>query len=273
MFPDFSRTPHQILIGSELDLMREACTLARNVLDYIGKHVLPGQRASYLESTAREMILDSGGFPASLNYPGFPIFPIPKYGEMLIDDGHFPGSICVSPGDVVCHGIPSFDVVLEEGDLVGIDTAVWLNGFCGDVCATFPVGNVSEDVLKFLDVSRKSTEVGVIEVQAGKDTNDIGSAIQKYVEGEGYSVVREYCGHGVGRAFHTHPQIPHFHTGRHERMIAGMCFTIEPMINMGTSETALDSDNWTVRTADGSMSAQFEHTVLVTRDGCEVLTA
>ena len=196
--------------------------------------------------------------PSPLNYKGFP------------------KSVCTSVNDCVCHGIPG-PLVLKDGDIVNVDVTTYLpkeHGYHGDTSLTFYVGEPSEEAIHVVETARRCLELGIAEVKHGKRIGDIGAAIQEYAEGRGCSVVRDYVGHGVGREFHMPPQIPHFgRRGKDKRMKAGMVFTIEPMINVGGYQTEVMDDEWTVLTMDRSLSAQFEHTILVTREGCEVLTA
>ncbi|MFO0739315.1 MAG: type I methionyl aminopeptidase, partial [Labilithrix sp.] len=193
--------------------------------------------------------------PAPLNYRGFP------------------KSVCTSINDVVCHGIPDGQK-LKNGDIINVDITTFYDGFHGDTSATFYIGTPSAEARKVVEVARRSLELGIAEVKEGARIGDIGAAIQEYVESQGCSVVRDFVGHGIGRKFHEDPQVKHYgKRGSGERMKAGMIFTIEPMVNIGSWEVVIDPvDKWTVTTADGSLSAQFEHTCLVTKTGVEVLT-
>jgi methionyl aminopeptidase len=195
------------------------------------------------------------GRPAPLNYKGFP------------------KSVCTSINDVVCHGIPD-RTRLQDGDIVNVDVTTILEGFHGDTSATFYVGTPSAEARHVTETARRSLDIGIAEVRDGARLGDIGEAIQQFVEGEGCSVVRDFVGHGIGRKFHEAPQVKHYgKRGQGERIKTGMIFTIEPMVNLGRYEVIVDpTDKWTVRTADGALSAQFEHTIVVTRTGCEVLT-
>jgi methionyl aminopeptidase len=195
-----------------------------------------------------------GAWPAPLNYHGFP------------------KSVCTSVNHVVCHGIPGKEV-LKNGDIINVDVTTIYEGFYGDTSATFFVGDVSDEARKVTEVSRKSLELAIAEVREGARLGDIGAAIQEYAEGEGCSVVRAFVGHGIGRQFHEPPQVSHVgKRGTGNRLKAGMVFTIEPMINLGSYEVEVLADKWTAVTIDGSLSAQFEHTIVVTKTGCEVLT-
>jgi methionyl aminopeptidase len=198
--------------------------------------------------------LRRGGYPAPLNYKGFP------------------KSVCTSVNEVVCHGIPGARVI-EKGDIINVDVTTIYNGFYGDTSATFYVGPPSSDAKHVTEVSRRSLELGIAQVREGARLGDIGAAIQEFAEAEGCSVVRAFVGHGIGRRFHEEPQVSHVGKyGQGMRLKAGMVFTIEPMINLGDYQVEILEDKWTAITADGSLSAQFEHTVVVTKSACEVLT-
>ncbi|MCK6551492.1 type I methionyl aminopeptidase [Myxococcota bacterium] len=241
----------------EIDIMREACRLAAKTLKLAGELVKPGISTEEINEFVHQHTLDNGGIPAPLNYHGFP------------------KSVCTSVNNVICHGIPSRREVLKEGDIINIDVTTILDGFHGDTSATFLVGNVSPEAKKLVEVTRQCLARGIAVVRPGGRIQDIGAAIQEYAESFGYGVVREYVGHGLGRGFHEPPQVPHYKArgGPNPRLRPGMTFTIEPMINLGSHETVLDpGDGWTVRTADGRLSAQFEHTLLVTEEGHDVLT-
>jgi len=250
-----SDLPIDIKGPAEIEAMREAGLLAAATLRMIGPFIKPGVTTGKLNQISHEYQLDHGAIPAPLNYRGFP------------------KSICTSINDVVCHGIPSNKETLREGDIVNIDVTPILGGFHGDTSATFFVGEVSAQARKVTAVSLKSLELGIAAVKPGGRIRDIGVVIEQYAHGEGCSIVEDYCGHGIGRIFHTSPQVAHYRSrGPNPRMRAGMTFTIEPMINSGTKHTRLMKDGWTVRTRDGGVSAQFEHTVLVTPEGVDVLT-
>jgi len=202
------------------------------------------------EDTARR-----GGRPSQLGYHGFP------------------ASVCVSRNQVVCHGVPSEKERLEPGDIVNVDVTTNLDGFHGDTSETFVVGDASPEALHVVDVARRCRDAGVATVRDGVRLGDIGAVIEELARREGCSVVRDFCGHGIGKSMHQAPQVPHVGpAGRGFRLKAGMAITIEPMINLGGPEVRILGDGWTVVTADGSLSAQFEHTVIVTRTGCEVTT-
>lgn len=244
------KTPEQI-VG-----IRKACQLATHVLNTLGKRLEIGMQTKVLDDMAAEMMAEAGAVSATYGY-----------------QNTFPAHICVSPNHGVCHCIPN-EYVVKDGDLISIDVALILDGYYGDTCQTFLVGNADPATKQFVDVCYHSMMRGIKQVYPGNRLSNIGYSIQKYVEKKGYSVVREYCGHGVGVHFHEDPQVEHF--GRKNRGITikeGMTFTIEPMINMGHCDIVVDKkDKWSVYSKDGSLSAQFEHTILVTKDGCEVLT-
>jgi methionyl aminopeptidase len=240
----------------DVDAIRAACQVTTDTLLAVAEILRPGITTEAINAFVHEDTLRRGGWPAPLNYHGFP------------------KSVCTSVNDCVCHGIPG-ERVLEPGDIVNIDVTTILNGFHGDTSATFYIGEPSPDAKHVTEVARRSLLVGIAQVRDGARLGDIGAAIQEFAEGEGCSVVREYVGHGIGRKFHEPPQVRHVRPQRGEdnpRLKAGMVFTIEPMINLGGFEVQLQADKWTVLTADGSLSAQFEHTLVVTKNGCEVLT-
>jgi methionyl aminopeptidase len=239
----------------EIQAMRTVCRLAAETLVAVGDHIRAGMTTQDIDRFVHEHTLAQGARPAPLHYKGFP------------------KSVCTSVNEVVCHGIPD-RYVLRNGDIVNVDVTHVYDGFHGDTSATFYIGTPSPDARHLVEVARRALDIGIAEVRDGARLGDIGGAIQEYVEGEGCSVVRDFVGHGIGRKFHDVPQVKHYgKRGTGERLRAGMTFTIEPMVNLGGWEVKVDPDDkWTVRTADGSLSAQFEHTVLVTREGHEVLT-
>ena len=240
----------------EIELMRTVCRLAAETLVLVGEKIRVGMTTEEINRIVHEDTLRQGARPAPLNYKGFP------------------KSVCTSVNDVVCHGIPD-GTVLKNGDIVNVDVTHVYEGFHGDTSATFYVGTPSPQARHVVEVARRSLDLGIAQVRDGARLGDIGAAIQEYVEAEGCSVVRDFVGHGIGRKFHDAPQVKHYgKRGTGDRIRSGMTFTIEPMVNVGGWEVEVDSnDKWTVRTADGKLSAQFEHTVLVTREGCEILTA
>jgi methionyl aminopeptidase len=248
--------PVEIKSPREIELMRKVCQLAAETLLVVGDQIRPGMTTMDVDRIVHEHTLSQGARPAPLHYKGFP------------------KSVCTSINDVVCHGIPDA-TVLRNGDIVNVDVTHVYEGFHGDTSATFYIGTPSPQARHVTEVARKALDMGIAEVREGARLGDIGAAIQEYVEAQGCSVVRDFVGHGIGRKFHDAPQVKHYgKRGTGERLRAGMTFTIEPMVNLGGWEVEVDQgDKWTVRTADGSLSAQFEHTVLVTRAGVEILTA
>jgi len=239
----------------EQEKMRVAGRLAAQVLEMIGPHVRPGVTTERLDRICHEYIVgEQRAIPAPLDYNGFP------------------RSICTSVNHVVCHGIPG-PKVLKSGDIVNIDITVIKDGFHGDTSAMFLVGEGSVLAHRLMRVTREALFIGINMVRPGVRLGDLGAAIQTYVEREGFSVVREYCGHGIGRVFHEDPQVLHYGTpGTGLVLEPGMCFTIEPMVNAGKRHVKLLPDGWTVVTKDHSLSAQWEHTLLVTESGHEILT-
>lgn len=241
----------------EIELMRIAGKLAADVLEMIGPYVVKGVTTNELNDRCHDYIVNhQGAIPAPLNYGSPP----------------FPKSVCTSVNHVICHGIPS-DKVLKDGDSVNIDVTVIKDGYHGDTSKMFVVGKPSILAERLIKVTQECLYKGIKMVKPGVQLGDIGHAIQKHAEQFNYSVVREYCGHGIGAVFHEEPQILHYgqpNTG--EVIKEGMCFTIEPMINAGKRYSKLMKDDWTVVTKDRSLSAQWEHTLLVTENGCEVLT-
>jgi len=252
----------QVSIKSDAEqaLMRAAGRLAGAVLDMVGEHVRPGASTNDLDRVCHDYIVAAGAVPAPLNYGGGPGRP------------PFPKSICTSVNHVVCHGIPG-DRRLKAGDIVNVDVTVIKDGYHGDSSRMFLVGKCSVLAERLCRVAYEGMWTGIGTVRPGARLGDLGHAIQTYVESHGYSVVREYCGHGIGRVFHEDPQILHYGApGTGLTLEAGMTFTIEPMVNAGRRHVKLLPDAWTVVTKDHGLSAQWEHTVLVTPDGVEVLT-
>ncbi len=240
---------------TEIDKMRVAGRLAAQVLQMIRPHVRAGISTDELDRICHDYIVnDLDAIPAPLNYRGFP------------------KSICTSLNHQVCHGIPS-DKILKNGDILNIDITVIKDGFHGDTSRMFMIGEASVQAKRVIKVCYEAMRIGIEMVKPGARLGDIGHAIQKHAEAANFSVVREYCGHGVGREFHEEPQVLHYGTpGTGMELVAGMTFTIEPMINAGKRDTKLLPDGWTVVTKDHSLSAQWEHTILVTETGFEVLT-
>lgn len=249
-----------IMSAEEIEGMRRVGRLAARLLDHLKDMVKPGISTEALDAEAVKFTKAHGATNGPLGYKPSGMTPFPK-------------SICTSVNDVVCHGIPSPKQILADGDIVNVDVTPVLNGYYGDTSRTFFVGTPSPEVRQLVEVTEECLKLGIAEVAPGKRIGDIGAAIQEHAERFGFSVVREFVGHGVGKVFHTAPQIPHFgERGKGRRFVPGMVFTIEPMINMGTWRTKMLKDGWTAVTADGRLSAQFEHTLLVTDTGVEILT-
>jgi methionyl aminopeptidase len=239
---------------NEIEAMREVSKLAAETLCAVGEIVRPGVTTEELNVFVHAHTLKQGARPAPLNYKGFP------------------KSVCTSINEVVCHGIPS-ERALREGDIINVDVTHVYKGFHGDTSATFYVGKPSEGARKVVEVARRCLALGIAQVRPGARLGDLGAAIQEFAEGQGLSVVRDFVGHGIGRKFHDEPKVAHYgRWGKGERLKPGMTFTIEPMVNLGSWEVDVLDDEWTAVTSDGSLSAQFEHTVLVTETGVEVLT-
>ncbi len=246
-----------IKTAEEIEKMRVAGKLASEVLQMIGGHVKKGVTTDELNQICHDYIVDvQGGIPAPLNYGSPP----------------FPKSICTSVNHVICHGIPS-DKKLKDGDILNIDVTVIKDGYHGDTSKMFVVGKPSILAERLIKVTQECLYLGIGQVKPGARLGDIGHVIQQHAEEHHYSIVREYCGHGIGAVFHEEPQIVHYgKPGTGEVIREGMCFTIEPMINTGKRHSKLLRDEWTVVTKDRSLSAQWEHTLLVTKEGCEILT-
>lgn len=239
--------------------MREACAIAATVLENLKPLVRPGITTQDLEEAGRDWIARLGARSACYGYQNGP--------------RRYPAHTCISVNDEVVHGIPSFRRVLRDGDVVSLDIVVWHDGYIGDNAYTVPVGTVAPGLDKLLRVTRDALDVGIRQAQIGNRIGDISAAIQTYVESHGFSVVREMVGHGVGVAMHEPPEIPNFgRKGTGDKIKPGMTLAIEPMVNLGAAKTKTLSDGWTCVTADGSPSAHFEHTVLTTDHGPEILT-
>ncbi len=247
----------EIKSAREVEAMRVSCQMAAETLLLVGDRLRAGMTTEEINTIVHEDTVRRGASPSPLNYHGFP------------------KSVCTSVNEVVCHGIPG-PQRLKNGDIINVDVTTYYGGFHGDTSATFFIGKPAPEARHVTDVARRALDIGISVVKEGARIGDIGAAIEEYVHGQGCEVVRDYVGHGIGRKFHTDPQVPHYklpRTAPNPRMKAGMVFTIEPMVNLGGWEVELDPDDkWTVRTRDRKLSAQFEHTVLVTRNGCEVLT-
>ncbi|MBR3835315.1 MAG: type I methionyl aminopeptidase [Clostridia bacterium] len=239
----------------ELALMREACIISAGALKLAGEAVQPGVTTAEIDKIAYDYIKKCGAEPNFLNYNGYP------------------ATACISINDEVIHGIPAKNRVIKEGDIVSIDLGARLNGFNGDNAATFAAGAISSEAKRLCDTTRESLYVGIQKAVAGGRVGDIGSAIAQYCESRGFSVVREFVGHGIGKALHEDPSVPNFGTpGRGVRLLPGMTIAIEPMINMGAAGVKTLPDGWTVKTRDGKLSAHFEHTVAITPSGPKILT-
>ena len=249
--------PVSIKTPEEIGYMRVAGRLAAEVLEMIGPHVVPGVSTGELDRICHDYIVNvQKAIPAPLNYNGFP------------------KSICTSVNHVICHGIPSDAKVLKEGDIINIDITVIKDGYHGDTSKMFAVGHIPAHADKLIRVTQECLYKAIALVKPGVFLGDIGHVIQQYAEGHNFSVVREYCGHGIGRIFHEDPQVLHYgQKGSGMQLREGMTITIEPMINAGTRFTKLSTtDGWTVTTRDRRLSAQWEHTIAITSSGCEVLT-
>ncbi|MBI1184260.1 type I methionyl aminopeptidase [bacterium] len=240
----------------QIEGIRESCYLAAETLDMITPFVKEGENTARLNQLIDEFIRDNDAIPATVGYRGY------KYAS------------CISLNEVVCHGVPHKDVVIKDGDILNIDVTTILDGFFGDNSRMYMVGNVSPEAKNLVDVSKKCLDIGIRQCYPGNFVGNIGYEIANYAEAQGYSVVYEFCGHGVGIRFHEDPDVAHIaEKDSGDIMRPGMTFTIEPMINEGKSRTKIDrKDGWTARTIDGKLSAQWEHTLLITKEGVEVLT-
>ena len=239
---------------SDFDGIRAACQVTAQILDEVADLVKPGVTTAELDDFIRNRLVELGATSATIGYRGY------KHAS------------CISVNHVVCHGIPS-DKVLHDGDILNIDVTVILDGWFGDSSRMYVAGNLSRKAERLIDVTHESLMIGIEQVKPGNTFGDIGHAIQTYVEGNRMSVVRDFCGHGVGRVFHAPPNVLHYgRAGSGPVLEEGMIFTIEPMVNLGRYETKVLADDWTAVTRDKSLSAQFEHSVGVTADGCEIFT-
>ncbi|MGH4138268.1 methionyl aminopeptidase [Clostridium sp.] len=249
--------PTKDLIKSkeQIEGIRESAKINNGLLDLVSENIKEGMTTEDIDKLAYDFTIAHGGIPATLNYDGFP------------------KSICTSVNDEVCHGIPSKDVVLKNGDIINVDATTMLNGYYSDASRMFTIGEVSNEAKKIVEITKECLNKGIEAVKPWGFLGDIGAAIQEHAEKNGYSVVRDYGGHGVGLQMHEEPFVFHFGTRGTEMILApGMVFTIEPMINGGSYEITIDEENgWTASTVDGSLSAQWEHTVLVTEDGLEII--
>ncbi len=246
--------PH-VLDDDTIERIRVAARIAAQALQEVGRHVAPGVTTDALDAIGHEFLVDHGAYPSTLGYRGFP------------------KSLCTSVNEVICHGIPD-STVIEDGDIVNVDITAYVGGVHGDNNATFLAGDVDEESRLLVERTREALERGIKAVRPGREINVIGRVIEKYAARFGYGVVRDFTGHGVGPAFHTGLVVPHYDAApEHATLIEpGMVFTIEPMLDLGTADWEMWDDGWTVVTADRRRSAQFEHTLLVTDSGAEVLT-
>ena len=241
--------------GRELKIMKEACSISAGALEIAGKAVEPGVTTAEIDRLAEDYIRRRGGEPNFKNYEGYP------------------ATACISINNEVIHGIPSHKRKLCAGDIVSIDLGAKFDGYHGDNAATFACGDVSPEAKRLMDTTRESLYEGIRAACAGGRIGDIGHAVQSYVEARGYSVVRQFVGHGVGTHLHEAPEVPNFGTpGRGIRLLPGMTIAIEPMVNAGGYDVKVQPDGWTVLTKDGSLSAHFEHTIVITADGPKIMT-
>jgi methionyl aminopeptidase len=239
----------------EIEKIGKACLVVANVLDDIRNMIRPGITTQALDEFAEKVIVSSGARPAFKGYRGYP------------------KTLCTSLNDQVVHGIPSKNVILKEGDIISVDVGAIVEGFYGDAARTFPVGNVAPEAERLIKVTEEALYKGIAEARPGNRLYDISAAVQRHVESNGYSVVREFVGHGIGRNMHEDPQIPNFgERGQGPKIKSGMVFAIEPMVNMGGNATVVKEDGWTAVTVDGSLSAHFEHTLAVLPEGPWILT-
>jgi methionyl aminopeptidase len=245
----------EILSAPEIERMRHAGRAAAETLAFIGSQIRPGLSTAEIDKLVREDTARKGGKPSQLGYKGFP------------------AAVCTSRNQVVCHGIPNEREVLEEGDIVNVDVTTNLDGYHGDTSATFIVGTASPEAQRLVDIARRCRDAGISVIREGARLGDIGAAIEELATKEGVTIVTDLGGHGIGRRMHADPHVSH--TGKRGaglRLKAGMAITVEPMVNLGRAEVRFLDDDWTVVTADGSLSAQWEHTIVVTRDGHEIMT-
>ncbi len=239
----------------ELAIMKQACAISAGALQTVAKAVEPGGSTAELDRLAEEYIRSMGAVPNFKNYQGYP------------------ATACISINNEVIHGIPSKQRILKEGDIVSVDLGAMYEGYHGDNAATFAVGDVSPEAKRLMDVTRESLYEGINAARAGGRIGDISHAVQSYVEANGFSVVRQFVGHGVGTKLHEEPEVPNFGKAGHGiRLMPGMTLAIEPMVNMGDYQVKVLKDGWTTVTADGSLSAHFEHTVVITEDGPKIMT-
>ena len=238
----------------EIQKMSLACDLVSRSMGEVARWIAPGVTTRKLDTIAREFILDNGGKPACLGYEGFP------------------GTLCIEVNETIVHGFPG-SYALREGDIIGVDTVVEFGGFMGDMCYTFAVGDVDSKVMELCRTTRESLYVGIEAAKVGKRVGDIANAVQTYCESRGYSVVREMCGHGIGRDMHEAPEVPNYgRRGTGASLRNGICICIEPMINLGSRNVVIEQDGWTCRTRDRKPSAHYEHTIAFVDNQTQILT-
>ena len=241
--------------GRELKIMREACRISAGALKLVGSAVEPGVTTAELDRLAEDYIRSEGAVPNFKNYNGYP------------------ATACISINNEVIHGIPSKSRKIVAGDIVSVDLGAMFEGYHGDNAATFACGDITSEAKRLMDATRESLYEGINAARAGGRIGDISSAVQQYVEARGFSVVRQFVGHGIGTKLHEAPEVPNFGTaGRGVRLLPGMTLAIEPMVNIGKPDVKVLSDGWTVLTSDGSLSAHFEHTIVITPDGPQIMT-
>ncbi|NEZ46638.1 type I methionyl aminopeptidase [Clostridium niameyense] len=240
---------------TEIEYMRQAGKVVADTLELLEKSIKPGMSTKDLDKIAEDFILSKNAKPSFKGYYGFP------------------ASVCTSVNNEVVHGIPNENTILKEGDIISVDCGAILNGYQGDAARTFAVGNISDEASKLIEVTRNSFFKGIEKARVGNRLTDISSAIQEYVENFGFSVVRDYVGHGIGKSMHEDPEVPNFgRPGRGPKLVKGMCLAIEPMVNIGQYYVNVERNNWTVVTADGSLSAHYENTVAILDEGPEITT-
>ncbi len=245
----------EILSPAQIERMRRAGRVAAETLAFVGTQLRPGISTADIDAWVRQDTARRGGRPSQLGYNGFP------------------AAVCTSRNHVVCHGIPSRRELLVAGDIINIDVTTQVDGYHGDTSAMFLIGEVSAEARRIVDIARRCRDAGIAVIRDGARLGDIGAAIQELAQQEGVGVVTEIGGHGIGRSMHADPHVPHVgQRGTGLRLKTGMAITVEPMINLGGAAVRPLRDGWTIVTADGSLSAQWEHTVVVTRDGCEIMT-
>lgn len=245
----------EILSLSQIERMRRAGRVAAETLTFVGARLRPGMSTLEIDRLVREDTARRGGYPSQLGYQGFP------------------AAVCTSRNDVVCHGIPSASEILEPGDIINLDVTTNVDGYHGDTSATFVIGEATPAARRLVEVARRCRDVGISVIREGARLGDIGAAIVELARKEGVGVVTEVGGHGIGRHMHADPHVPHVGMrGAGARLKAGMAITVEPMVNLGGAAVRVLDDGWTIVTADGSLSAQWEHTVIVTREGHEITT-